>query len=143
MLPGNLKAQSVERQKISSYSTIFPQDSGGLNSSYYQVQNFLDTGAIVISGFQQVDTVLISEIVVHSEIAITAFPNPVSEELFLRVNSVDQISYLVLNNLGQQVMNGRFTGNTRIKTGALSNGIYQLILTNDSKIVGAFKFIRS
>jgi hypothetical protein len=143
LLPGYLQAQSIQLQKISSYSTIFTSLSGGLNTSCYEVINLVDTSGIVISGFQQVDSAsTVGEQELKSDAIFRVFPNPVKDELLIQLDFEGTNRYLIRNELGQTLMEGKINKKANVNVSKLSFGIYMIFFASDEKVLGTIKFIK-
>lgn len=59
---------------------------------------------------------------------IKVYPNPMDNELNIEADSLDQVSFEMLNSIGQTVMKGLFETKTNIETTAMVPGFYLLKL---------------
>ena len=100
------------------------------------------TGSL-ISGQQNGNILLSSdEINPPNSLAISIFPNPVSDRLFIRnVPQSKCITYALFNNSGIRIGSGKLTGNS-VSTSGLQPGLYILTIETD-KGIGREKFIKN
>jgi hypothetical protein len=99
------------------------------------------TGSL-ISGQQNGNILLSSdEINPPNSLAISIYPNPASDKIFIRnVPQSNRITYTIFNNLGIKAGGGKLTGNS-VSTSELQPGLYILTIETDKRI-GREKFIK-
>jgi hypothetical protein len=77
------------------------------------------------------------------QLGITAFPNPVSQTLFLQSELNQVVSIEVYNSIGKRILyeNRSLYENQSIDLSNIQNGIYILKITNQAKESGSHRFI--
>ena len=69
----------------------------------------------------------------NNNLSVRVYPNPVSNTLFIEgVNTT--YSYVMYNNMGQQVANGRAQGVKQINVNGMSKGVYFLHVTTGAQV---------
>lgn len=74
--------------------------------------------------------------------AISIYPNPVSNELFIEMaNNKETVTFQILNSMGQIVFKGTFAEKTVVQTSSFAKGLYLIKLENN-KIFEFRKFVK-
>lgn len=92
------------------------------------------------SACQQITTVGMSP--EQSTAGISIFPNPVSTEFTIEtVGNKGEVSFEMINSIGQVILKGSFVGKTTVQTSVLAPGVY-LIKLGDDKTFGYKKIVK-
>ena len=105
-------ADVVEEDGVYTYS-VTAEDSEGLSS---------------VPCYATINVGTVS--VMENTVEVTVYPNPVKEELNIHANT--DFSYILFNNMGQEVMRGGSNGET-VKLNGLNSGMYFLRISAGSE----------
>ena len=142
VIPSITISQSIERSKISCYSTVFSTSTDGLNSSYYSVDNFRSSNHWVISGFQQPLTPLVVTSLEENAFFGNFYPNPTSGVLHVKTEFEKPIDLVVLDVFGKIVEKLKFQYSATLDLGGLSSGIYMIRLIDETNVLSDQKLIK-
>lgn len=102
-------------------------------------------GGSVSQGVQQAYVIKEETGIEISEIQLTAYPNPTTDVLNLRVDGDFQnVSYTLYNNVSSSLAKGNVNGNeAQIQMGSFVAGVYFLEVKADGKSVKRFKIVKN
>jgi len=139
------------QETIIAAGTDVSGDGGSVSYSVGQVVYQIHTGVngSVAEGIQQPYRILVASEIEEARgiyLSFTAFPNPATDYLILKVDNYDKenLSFQVIDIHGKALHNQKITGNqTRIAMGNLSPAIYGVQVFFDNKLLKTFKIIKN
>ena len=104
-------------------------------------------GGLAIQGVQQPLEWVITDVndELDFEIAINAYPNPTSNNLFLEISNYerDALSYQLFNLEGELVEDEKIVGNSAtVNMGSLPAAVYMLRITEQNKVMKTIRVIK-
>lgn len=137
----NSSAQSVKRQSISSYGSVYAADK--LNVSQTAGQSYNTTSSsekkeAILQGFQQPNTFLIEEVTsdIPQELNLIVYPNPATYSVTLKSDTEMEQSLIQVTDIsGKQIYTEKVSNMSQhsINCEMWTNGIYLITITDGLK----------
>jgi len=139
----NILAQSESDLNLISNTAYF-SDDGKYHFALGEVitQDFTSSNVNVTSGFYQDRLVITNIKITDSTIDVKVFPNPVSTELQIELQTPDEYSIIVLDIEGRSVLSETISESSEVDFSSLINGTYTLTISNKEGTVSAYRIIK-
>jgi hypothetical protein len=151
LFQNSFKAQSLSPEVISSNGDFYTNTAGSVSFTIGEtvVETFNGTSNILTQGFQQpfVDVTGIPES--QNSNAVSAFPNPFKNEMFLNFGKMETGNYTisVYDLTGKQIVNEKTTVSInnsayRLSLVNIDDGIYVVKISNEKRCDKSIKIIK-
>jgi hypothetical protein len=149
----NCYAQNIAPQSVNSCGSMYTQANGSLTYTVGELvilTQFDNQGNSISSGFTSGSTITTLSIVEpdSSLLDVNVFPNPVMEQINIRVNYTNEnhIHIKILDLKGKEVFNENYSGISNligINAKDFATGTYILSLSNkENKLLCSYKIVK-
>ena len=113
------------------HETVVFEDRRPDTITVFRLANLMGDTITEIRIYIHSDTIGTTNIlnIVEDPASIVVWPNPTASELHIKLNHAEPINYMILNAVGQVVMQGRLREGVPINVQRLPSGIYYLRIT--------------
>lgn len=148
---GLLHSQSLVNRVVATGGSFSASSSFRISYTIGDVlvKELQSSGFILSTGFQQYWDISVGIDDLPDEIRITAYPNPVSENLYIRFGdqSYPDILFQVMSLTGIELIRREYSGslathNFEINTSELPPGIYLLRVSDSNRLLKTVKLVK-